>query len=280
MAGKGQGSAPDPAAEQAAHGARPRQPWLAQPPPHLATAATSPPHPLPPLPDLLQWQHLQVDDPRGSLTSDKNLVIRGNVVWNGGADKPLGVGEACTAANPTCNPTQVGSRRRRGGRNEVSRCCLPALQAVVVAASSGNRLPPFRPPTLLCSWWPKTPSTPCALTSAAPPSAPPPPPANWQRTRGCGAPLPHSPPGRRRWFLGRQCRQAGWPMQWQQTGRGRPGRRSGTLRGPTCRQIPSWVRLPAAAARETNPHACMHLCPSLCHFLIDAASPLLTQERA
>ncbi|EFN59876.1 hypothetical protein CHLNCDRAFT_18721 [Chlorella variabilis] len=54
-----------------------------------------------------QWQHLQVDDPRGSLTSDKNLVIRGNVVWNGGADKPLGVGEACTAANPTCNPTQL-----------------------------------------------------------------------------------------------------------------------------------------------------------------------------
>jgi hypothetical protein len=49
-----------------------------------------------------------VDDPRGSLRADDGLVMRGNVVLNGDADMPLGVGGGCPPTNPTCNPTQVG----------------------------------------------------------------------------------------------------------------------------------------------------------------------------
>ncbi|KAI3429231.1 hypothetical protein D9Q98_005330 [Chlorella vulgaris] len=60
------------------------------------------------------WQQLQVDDPRqsgisrlGTVKADNNLVLRGNVFYNGGADKPLGVGAGCPPTNPTCNPTQL-----------------------------------------------------------------------------------------------------------------------------------------------------------------------------
>ena len=32
---------------------------------------------------------------------------RGNVIWNGGPDMPLGIDGGCPASTPTCNPTQV-----------------------------------------------------------------------------------------------------------------------------------------------------------------------------
>lgn len=65
-----------------------------------------------------QWQHFAVYSPRtpnnGSnipspALADDNLVIRGNLIWNGPSDLPLGVGdgEGCTSANPTCNPAQL-----------------------------------------------------------------------------------------------------------------------------------------------------------------------------
>jgi len=42
--------------------------------------------------------------------SDTNLRIRGNVIWNGPSDLPLGVGDpgqGCQASNPTCNAIQL-----------------------------------------------------------------------------------------------------------------------------------------------------------------------------
>ncbi|MDO8388939.1 MAG: right-handed parallel beta-helix repeat-containing protein [Actinomycetota bacterium] len=65
-----------------------------------------------------QWQHFAVhgpstppDDsgaPSPSLADD-DLRIIGNVIWNGSADMPLGVGDdsGCGAANPTCNESQL-----------------------------------------------------------------------------------------------------------------------------------------------------------------------------
>ena len=70
-----------------------------------------------PAPYQSQWQHLAVYGPRrpsaGSnipnpAVTDDNLVLAGNVFWNGPADHPLGVGgEACQSANPTCNVAQL-----------------------------------------------------------------------------------------------------------------------------------------------------------------------------
>lgn len=44
--------------------------------------------------------------------ADDNLVIRGNVIWNGPPDLPLGAGDfgqGCQDTNPTCTATQLGS---------------------------------------------------------------------------------------------------------------------------------------------------------------------------
>lgn len=69
-----------------------------------------------------QWQHFAVDNPRSSgdpnlpgvQRADDNLVIRGNVILNGGPDMPLGVDEsgsgACGTTNPTCNAAQLRSQ--------------------------------------------------------------------------------------------------------------------------------------------------------------------------
>ncbi|MFZ1509826.1 MAG: right-handed parallel beta-helix repeat-containing protein [Anaerolineae bacterium] len=65
-----------------------------------------------------QWQHFAIYGPRqpspGSnipapARTDDNLQIRGNLIWNGPADLPLGIegGEACQAGNPTCNADQL-----------------------------------------------------------------------------------------------------------------------------------------------------------------------------
>src|SRR5262249_31676376 len=62
-----------------------------------------------------QWQHFAVSGPRNQsgatspnpARADVNLQVRGNVVWNGPSDLPLGVGEGCAATNTTCNADQL-----------------------------------------------------------------------------------------------------------------------------------------------------------------------------
>ncbi len=65
-----------------------------------------------------QWQHFAIYGPRtpGAGTNipspartDTNLQIRGNLIWNGSPDMPLGIGdtEGCRPSNPTCNETQL-----------------------------------------------------------------------------------------------------------------------------------------------------------------------------
>lgn len=65
------------------------------------------------------WQHFAIYDPRtpsmnsnipSPARTDTGLVIRGNILWNGPENLPLGLGDqACTALNPTCNEAQVQS---------------------------------------------------------------------------------------------------------------------------------------------------------------------------
>ena len=66
-----------------------------------------------------QWQHFVIYGPRtptpgtnipSPATTDFNLQIRGNLIWNGPADHPLGVGDessGCQNDNPTCNVAQL-----------------------------------------------------------------------------------------------------------------------------------------------------------------------------
>lgn len=65
-----------------------------------------------------QWQHLEVSGPRTAtaasnipnpVESDVHLVLRGNVLWNGPADLPLGLGEStgCRDTNPTCTAARI-----------------------------------------------------------------------------------------------------------------------------------------------------------------------------
>jgi len=66
-----------------------------------------------------QWQHLAIyggrkPSPDSNIPSpalaDVNLQIRGNVIWNGPKDHPLGIedgDQGCQPANPTCNATQL-----------------------------------------------------------------------------------------------------------------------------------------------------------------------------
>jgi len=65
------------------------------------------------------WSHFTIPGPitpppntniPSPSASDANLRIRGNMIWNGPSDLPLGVGDidqGCQASNPTCNPTQL-----------------------------------------------------------------------------------------------------------------------------------------------------------------------------
>ena len=71
-----------------------------------------------------QWQHFAIYGPRtpGAGTgipnparTDDTLQIRGNLIWNGPADLPLGIegdDQGCLPANPTCNPTQLRADNR------------------------------------------------------------------------------------------------------------------------------------------------------------------------
>jgi hypothetical protein len=65
-----------------------------------------------------QWQHFAIYGPRtpgaasnipDPAVTDENLQIRGNWIWNGPADHPLGIGEGegCAESNPTCNQAQL-----------------------------------------------------------------------------------------------------------------------------------------------------------------------------
>ena len=63
-----------------------------------------------------QWQHFQVDGPLDPSAAsgvpspslaDDDLVIAGNVIWNGPADHFLGLGDGCADSNATCNNAQV-----------------------------------------------------------------------------------------------------------------------------------------------------------------------------
>lgn len=66
-----------------------------------------------------EWQHFAIYGPRtpgadsgipNPARTDDNLQIRGNLIWNGPADLPLGVEESdqgCQPGNPTCNAAQL-----------------------------------------------------------------------------------------------------------------------------------------------------------------------------
>ncbi len=65
-----------------------------------------------------QWQHFAIHGARlpsmdahipSPAVTDDNLQVRGNVIWNGPADHPLGLGDdsGCLPTNPTCNATQL-----------------------------------------------------------------------------------------------------------------------------------------------------------------------------
>jgi hypothetical protein len=64
------------------------------------------------------WQHFAIYDLRTNpsssnipnATTDANLFIRGNVIWNGGISMPLGVegnSDACIASDSNCNESQL-----------------------------------------------------------------------------------------------------------------------------------------------------------------------------
>jgi len=95
-----------------------------------------------PAPYQSQWMQLAVQGPvsppAGSHVpspsrADDNLVIAGNVIWNGPANHPLGTedpGAGCQPANPTCNATLLRSRN-----------AFNTLQPQLVNPSAGD----FRP---------------------------------------------------------------------------------------------------------------------------------------
>jgi len=68
------------------------------------------------------WQHFAIYDPRSTSSAsnipspartDTDLVIQGNIIWNGDSSKPLGISaQACVSSNPTCNEVQVTQENR------------------------------------------------------------------------------------------------------------------------------------------------------------------------
>ncbi|HNB55258.1 MAG TPA: hypothetical protein PK530_25125, partial [Anaerolineales bacterium] len=72
-----------------------------------------------PAPAQTLWAHLNIFAPISLLdgfqnlpanpTTDDNLIIAGNLIWNGSADHPLGLDEftGCQDSNPTCNIAQI-----------------------------------------------------------------------------------------------------------------------------------------------------------------------------
>lgn len=72
-----------------------------------------------PAPFQTLYAHLNILGPIGlpagfqnlpaSIATDQNLVIAGNLIWNGPTEHPLGVDDTtgCASSNPTCNPTRL-----------------------------------------------------------------------------------------------------------------------------------------------------------------------------
>ena len=66
-----------------------------------------------------RWMHILVRGPMTNVagsnlpspaTLDQNLQVRGNLIWNGPANHPLGIedsAQGCQPTNPTCNATQL-----------------------------------------------------------------------------------------------------------------------------------------------------------------------------
>lgn len=87
-------------------------------------------------------QHFAIQPPRTPSTgsaipapqrTDTNLVIAGNIVWNGPPSQPLGIEDvtgACDGSNPTCNATQLRSAN-----------AINTIEPVLRAPESGD----FRP---------------------------------------------------------------------------------------------------------------------------------------
>lgn len=88
-----------------------------------------------------QWQQFAIYGPRtpagdsnipSPARTDVNLQIRGNILWNGPADHPLGVGDdqGCRPENPTCNESQLRAEN-----------AINTLEPQLVDPAGGN----FRP---------------------------------------------------------------------------------------------------------------------------------------
>jgi hypothetical protein len=87
------------------------------------------------------WQHFAIYEPRSNPSgsnapnparTDDNLQIRGNFIYNGPSDLPLGIegSASCTSTNPTCNEAQLKSENTING-------AIPQL----VNPSGGNFAP-------------------------------------------------------------------------------------------------------------------------------------------
>ncbi len=75
-----------------------------------------------PRPGQTLYAHLNVFPPQdlpagfeniaSPVATDNNLVIAGNLIWNGPQDHPLGIDESsgCQDSNPTCNAAQLTAR--------------------------------------------------------------------------------------------------------------------------------------------------------------------------
>lgn len=116
-----------------------------------------------------QWQHFAIYGPRqpspdanipNPARTDDNLQIRGNLIWNGPPDLPLGIedGEACQADNPTCNAAQL---RAENTINVVEPALVDPAHGDFRPVAGGNvfdaptfAIPPFS------AWAPLTPPVP------------------------------------------------------------------------------------------------------------------------
>ena len=88
-----------------------------------------------------QWQHFQIfgalSNPAGTnvpadARGDDGLIIRGNIIWNGPSNQPLGIedGSACATSHPTCNPVLL-----------VAQNSINLLEPQLIDAAAGNFQP-------------------------------------------------------------------------------------------------------------------------------------------
>jgi len=85
---------------------------------------------------------------------DDDLHIRGNIIWNGPVDHPLGVGgDACADANPTCNVAQLTAD------NDINEY-EPQLQSTSFVPLTGGNLVSVTAVALPTLTWADAPSVP------------------------------------------------------------------------------------------------------------------------